>query len=127
MTAGHAQGLAVAALASLAAVFVAGLVLAVLAGGLTGGDLVAPGWRRWRSPARPAAPPGRARRWRRGVRGRDAFLVAIGGALAMCAVVTVLVRRGRRRRGARDPARDRRRRGRRRADRRQAVGRASVP
>ena len=97
------------------------------ADGLTGGDLVAAGLAPMALAGAAGGAAGARAALARGVRGRDAFLVAIGGALAMCAVVTVLLRRGRRRRGARDPARDRRRRGRRRADRRQAVGRASVP
>ena len=70
--------------------FVAGLVLAVLAGGLTGGDLVAAGLAPMALAGAAGGAAGARAALARGVRGRDAFLVAIGGALAMCAVVTVL-------------------------------------
>ena len=90
MTAGHAQGLVVAALASLAAVVVAGLVVALLAGDLTGGDLVAAGLLPMALAGTAGGGAGARAALARGVRGRDAFLVAIAGALLMCVLITAL-------------------------------------
>ena len=72
MTAGHTQGLVVAALASLAAVFVAGIVLASARSDLVGGELVVAGCCRWASPAPAGGTAGARVALARGVRGRDA-------------------------------------------------------
>ncbi len=91
MTAGHTQGLVVAAIGCLVAVFVAGLVLALLAGDLIGADLVAAGLVPMGLAGAAGGAVGARVALARGVRGRDAFLVAIGGALAMVVAVTALL------------------------------------
>jgi len=91
MTAGHAQGLAVAVVGCLLAVFVAGLVLLLMAGDLVGGDLVMAGIVPMGLAGAVAGAAGARVALARGVRGRDAFLVAVGGAFATVVAVTALL------------------------------------
>ena len=127
MTAGHAQGLAVAALASLAAVFVAGIVLALVAGGLTGGELVVAGLLPMALAGAAGGAAGARAALAARVRGRDAFLVAIAGALVMCLTVTATFGAAGAGEALLIPLRGRGGRRARRPHRRQPVGRASVP